>query len=61
MIQVGGKPMRPPSRKVIRSRLKSGATHAIEQVRKTLAAVDSKVSLALDCWTSRTGHAFLGM
>jgi len=61
MIHVKGKPIAPPSRKTIRSRL-AQISEAAKSSRKTeLAANDSKVSLALDCWSSRTGHAFIGI
>ena len=51
---------RCPSRKVIRSRLTEHADNATDDLRSILLDNDSKVSLALDCWTSRTNSAFLG-
>ena len=60
-IKVNGKPVTPPSRKVIRAKLKEAASIAKEELKAELDANDSKVSLALDCWTSRPGHAYLGM
>jgi hypothetical protein len=48
------------SRKTIRTSLSIEAAAARQQLKATLIDNDSKVSLALDCWTSRTGHAFLG-
>ena len=51
---------RCPSRKVIRSRLTEHADNATDDLRSILLDNDSKISLALDCWTSRTNSAFLG-
>ena len=52
---------RCPSRKVIRSRLTQNVDNATDDLKDMLLGNDSKVSLALDCWTSRTNSAFLGM
>jgi hypothetical protein len=60
-IKVNGKSASPPSRKVVRARLKEAAAVAKDELKTELAANDSKVSLALDCWTSRPGHSYLGM
>ena len=51
---------RCPSREVIRSRLTQHADIAADDLKSMLLDNDSKVSLALDCWTSRTNSAFLG-
>jgi hypothetical protein len=32
-----------------------------EKLKQSLAEVDSKISLALDAWTTRNNIAFLGM
>jgi hypothetical protein len=50
---------RCPSRKVIRSQLTQHADIATDDLKSLLLDNDSKVSLALDCWTSRTNSAFL--
>jgi hypothetical protein len=49
------------NRKSVRSRLSTVATDAKEDLMITLIENDSKVSLALDCWTSKNGYAFLGI
>jgi len=53
----------PPSisRKTVRKHLSTKAKVAVIDLKATLADVDSKISLALDCWTSRNGFAFLGI
>jgi hypothetical protein len=48
------------NRKSVRARLSQVGEDATEDLMATLMANDSKVSLALDCWTSKNGHAFLG-
>jgi hypothetical protein len=48
------------NRKSVRARLSEVGANATEDLMATLMANDSKVSLALDCWTSKNGHAFLG-
>ena len=60
-IKVGNGPVQAPSRKVIRARLSSKSEQARDNLRTTLAAVNSKISLALDCWSTRTNYGFLGM
>ena len=48
------------SRKTVRMDLTRQGQLAKADLKSTLAEVDSKISLALDCWTSRNGFAFLG-
>lgn len=48
-------------RKALRNNLTEWAILSKEELRGALARNDSKVSLALDCWTSQNRHAFLGM
>jgi len=60
-IQVNQRPAQAPSRKVIRSRLSSKSESAKENLRKILSLNSSKISLALDCWSTRTNYGFLGM
>jgi len=59
-IQIKNRPVQAPSRKVIRARLSSKSESARENLRITLAANSSKISLALDCWSTRTNYGFLG-
>ena len=61
LIQVNGHPYDPPSRKMLRSNLTSWAELAKQELKKLLQDNDSKISLALDCWTSRRKQAFLGI
>jgi hypothetical protein len=49
------------NRKNIRQQLRKMAVSAKEDLMTTLMQNDSKVSLALDCWTSKNNYAFLGM
>ena len=51
----------PISRKRIRTLLSNHAQSAVEELKSILSHVDSKISLALDAWSSRNGHAFLGI
>src|SRR5436190_11794115 len=51
----------PPSRKAIVEYLKSKATLTKLELKELLSQLDSKVSLALDAWTTRNNLAFLGM
>ena len=60
-IQIRNKPVQAPSRKVIRARLSSKSEQARENLLTTLAANTSKISLALDCWSTRNSYGFLGM
>jgi hypothetical protein len=49
------------SRRTIRTDLTRHAQAAKADLRSILAKVDSRISLALDCWTSRNGFAFLSI
>jgi hypothetical protein len=60
-IIVQGSPMKSVSRKVLRSTLSEASSIASMDLLYSLRSNVSKVSLALDCWTSRTGHTFIGM
>lgn len=59
-IKVNNRPAQAPSRKVIRARLSTEAQSAKEDLKAALAANRSKISLAVDCWSSRTNFGFLG-
>jgi len=58
MIRIHGQPVLI-NRKSLRDRLSQHATKVKEDLKKQLSKNDSKVSLALDCWTSRMNHAYL--
>ena len=49
------------NRKVVRDYLKSWADEAVSMVKAKLAANESKVSLVLDAWTSRSNLSFLSI
>jgi hypothetical protein len=49
------------NRKSVREQLDYHAKKAQEDLMSQLMTNDSKVSLALDCWTSKNNYAFLGM
>lgn len=60
-IQIKNTSVQAPSRKVIRARLSSKSEQASDNLRDTLAANTSKISLALDCWSTRINYSFLGI
>jgi hypothetical protein len=51
----------PPNRRSVATRLKSNVATEKQRLRDRLAEHDSKISLALDAWTTRNNTAFLGM
>ena len=51
---------RSPGRKYVKSLLAKAATKAREEIKERLAAETSKISLALDCWTSDNCYEFMG-
>ena len=53
--------LNPPNRRAVAARLKSNVMEEKEKLKQSLAEVDSKISLALDAWTTRNNIAFLGM
>jgi hypothetical protein len=59
-IKVNNRPAQAPSRKVVHARLSTEAKSAKEDLKTILAANKSKISLAMDCWSSRTNFGFLG-
>jgi hypothetical protein len=50
-----------PNRRSVAAKLKSNTQKAKEQLKDRLEKVDSKISLALDAWTTCNNVAFLGM
>ena len=50
-----------PRRQTMPDLLSASALHAASELRQELAANESKVSLAMDVWTTRNNLAFLGM
>jgi len=51
----------PPNRRAIVEYLKAKATLTRHKLKTMLGELDSKVSIALDIWTTRTNLAFFGM
>jgi len=51
----------PPSRRAVTDLLHSSAQQARNEIAQRLSELDSKVSLALDLWSTRHNLAFLGM
>jgi len=49
-----------PSRKVIRQKLREYGELSRDELHERLSCNDSKVSLALDCWSSRSNFGFMG-
>jgi hypothetical protein len=60
MIHVNGRPAHAPGRTTVRARLSKHSQLSDEALINLLAENKSKISLALDCWTSRTNQSFLG-
>jgi hypothetical protein len=52
--------IKAPSRKVLRDRLQKHYLVADSDLKETFKALDSKISLALDAWSTRGMRAFLG-
>jgi len=59
MIKVGNGFAKPPSRRTIARRLHDDSLVAVKQLRTTLQNHDGRVSLALDCWSTRNMIPFL--
>ena len=49
-----------PSHKVIRQKLYEYGEFSRDELHERLSRNDSKVSLALDCWSSRSNFGFMG-
>jgi hypothetical protein len=60
-IQVNGSAASSPSRKVIRARLSKEAAVAKADLKVILSQNSSKISLALDMWSTRNKFGFLGI
>ena len=60
MIKVKGRPV-TINRKNIRARLTEQAEKAKRDLKDELAANTSRVSLAMDGWTSRLNNSYLGI
>jgi len=60
MIKVGKVSAKPLSRKTIRRRLYDHSIIAVKQLRATLQDHNRRISLALDCWSTRNMIPFLG-
>jgi hypothetical protein len=59
-ISINNKPSQAPSRTTLRARLSKHSQMAEENLKEILGKNDSKISLALDCWTSKSQRGFLG-
>jgi hypothetical protein len=60
LLKVAFPSLKRPTRQAIAARLKQVANQTRTKLRGTFGNLDSKVSLALDCWNSRNNHDFLG-
>jgi len=60
MIKVKGRPV-TINRKNVRARLAEQAAKAKQDLKDELAANTSRVSLAMDGWTSRLNNSYLGI
>lgn len=61
MIHVNGAPAKSRSRRSLCRQLHEHAFSVENDLRQTLSLLNSKVSLALDCWSTRTMLPFLGI
>ena len=59
MIRVDNKPFKCPSRITLRRKLTSSSEKAVDDLKQVLEDNESKISLALDCWSSRSNDAYL--
>ena len=59
-VQSGFPGHKVPRRRAMRLRLKRAAEKARNELRQQFASVDSRISLALDCWTSPNRWEFMG-
>jgi len=59
--RISDTPARCPSRRVVRSRLTSYVGDAFNNLHDLLLANDSKISLGLDCWSSRSNYGFMSI
>lgn len=50
-----------PNRRGIVEKLKVNAEVEKKRLKDELECLDSKASLAIDCWSSRNNHAYMGM
>lgn len=57
----GGYDLHLPSAKVIKARLAKYADEAREEIKVRITNNESRISLALDCWTSPNRLEFMGM
>ena len=61
MIHLDYKPFKCPSRTTLRRRLTALSEMSEKDLKNTLQENKSKISLALDCWSSRANDGYLGM
>ena len=59
-VQSGFPGHKVPRRRAMKLRLKKAAERARNELRERFASVDSRISLALDCWTSPNRWEFMG-
>jgi len=59
LIKIYGKPV-TINRKIIRAQLRANAAMACADLKQQLATNISRVSLAMDGWTSRLNNSYLG-
>jgi hypothetical protein len=60
-IPINDKPATSPSRTTLRARLSKYSELAVQDLKDVLTHNESKISLALDCWSSRSRQGYLGM
>lgn len=59
-IPINDKPATSPSRTTLRARLSKYSKLAVQDLKDVLTQNESKISLALDCWSSRSRQGYLG-
>jgi hypothetical protein len=60
LIKLNGKNAHAPGHTTLCTRVSQYSKMGMEKLKSVLQANDSKISLALDCWSSRSNYGFLG-
>jgi hypothetical protein len=61
LIMINKRPAKAPGRNTLRVRLSKYSKMGVDKLKEVLQANKSRISLALDMWSSRSNHGFLGM
>jgi hypothetical protein len=61
LIEINKEQAKAPGRNTLRARLSKYSNMGVDKLKEVLQANKSRISLALDMWSSRSNHGFLGM